>query len=93
MILLTIGVAVLDEHARLACLETSTSLFAAIGTALNHHVVIEIVHRATIDKESERRSKVLFSVDTLRRFLTFQKVLFSVEEACPLREQAPQKKT
>ena len=33
MVLLAYGAAVLDEHARLARLEASTSLFAAIGTA------------------------------------------------------------
>ena len=53
MIPLAIGVAVLDEHTGLTCLETNASLFTAIGTAadrrivprliLDHSVVVEVV--------------------------------------------------
>jgi hypothetical protein len=39
MILLAIGIAILDEHTRLTRLETSTSLHAAIGTAVDRRIV------------------------------------------------------
>jgi hypothetical protein len=37
MILLAFGVAILDEHTRLAHLETNASLLAALGTAAVYH--------------------------------------------------------
>jgi hypothetical protein len=43
MIPLTLRVAILDEPTRRTCLETSTSLFAAIGTA----DVVDLVHIPT----------------------------------------------
>jgi hypothetical protein len=46
MILLTISIAIFDEHARLTCLESNAlSCHAtAIGTAMCRRIVIEIVH-------------------------------------------------
>jgi hypothetical protein len=44
MILLAIGVAILDKHTRLACLETDNAplflLLAALGTAACRHTII-----------------------------------------------------
>jgi hypothetical protein len=42
MILLAIGVAILDEHARLACLETNALAChaAAISTAVHRFVIV-----------------------------------------------------
>ena len=44
MILLTIGVAVLDLHTRLAHLETNTPRNAAVGTALGRRNAKMMVH-------------------------------------------------
>jgi hypothetical protein len=40
MLLLTFGVAILDRHTRLTCLEADAPLLAAVGTA-----DVDLVHR------------------------------------------------
>jgi hypothetical protein len=52
MIPLAIGVAILDDHTRLTHLETNAPLLAALGAAVDHHLLI--VHCQT---ERERRRR------------------------------------
>ena len=50
MFLLALNVAILDDHTRFTCLETSTSLFAAFCTALGRRIV-PIVHEDILQLE------------------------------------------
>jgi hypothetical protein len=60
MILLTIGIAIPDEHARLTRLETNTPSChaAAIGTAVGRRIVIEIGHGPAIKSSCTKQKNV-----------------------------------
>jgi len=53
MIPLAVNVAILDKFTRRTCLETSTSLFAAIGTADAVNLVVH--HEMSQKREDEKR--------------------------------------
>jgi hypothetical protein len=70
MILLTLGIAVLDLHTRLTCLETDASLLAALIAAAGRRIVM-IIHFNTYHHRDTTFSPFFETADVFGGLLCF----------------------